>query len=118
MGNSLLFSSKLLRSHCADADIRETLRVTCFVTARITATGPDRRGAAVGVAEAQVVEINLEGAGLAAFENEAVVRKNARCAAAQADDPMFPHSRTAAGFGTGGLFATKLIKTFATLEIE
>ena len=56
--------------HGADFEVFEQLRVLDLLRLRILAARPNRRGAAVGVADAEVVEIDFVGAGLGSFEND------------------------------------------------
>ena len=81
--------------HDAHYDVFEKLAVGDFLHFRILAAGPNRRGAAVGVADAEVVEIDLVCAGLGSFENECVSRHDARSIAREPDDPMLPYASAA-----------------------
>lgn len=70
------------------------------------------------MADAEVVEVDLEGAGGPAGEDQAVARQCAGGAAAQADHAMFPYARAALGLGARGLGAPELIDALIAFEVE
>ena len=54
----------------ADLDVLEQIRVLDLLHLRVLPARPDWRRAAVGVADAEVVEIDFVSAGLGSFEND------------------------------------------------
>ena len=65
-------SSDFVSGDRADADAGEKLRVGNARGTRVLAVGPNRRDAAVGVPNSNVIEIDGDGSGLAAGEDDAV----------------------------------------------
>ena len=68
------------------------------------------------MADAEVVEIDGEGAGLAAGEDDAVLAQRAGRGAGEADDAVFPDALAVGDAGAGDLIAAELVHAGAGLE--
>lgn len=84
--------------------------------AGVFAVGPQGGCAAVGVADAEVVEVDRERTRLASGEDDAVLAQGARRGAGEVDDAMLPDALAVGDAGAGGLIATELIDRCAGFE--
>ena len=66
----------------------------------------------------EIIQINLEGARMAAFEHHALPPERQRGEGFQANHPVFPDARAALRFRSQGLFASKLIHPNPLAEIQ
>ena len=85
----------------ADLDVLEKLIRFELAGAGVLAVGPQRCRAAVGVADAEVVEIDGERAGSAAGEDDAVLAQRTGRGAGEADDAMLPGALAVGDAGAG-----------------
>ena len=67
---------------CADGDVGEQFTVLDFTEARVLAVGPHGGGAAISVADAHIVEVDLVGPRFSAAKNHPMARQTSRRAAA------------------------------------
>ena len=100
----------------ADLEVFEKLVRLEGSGARVLAAGPERRGAAVGLADAEVVEIDGERARGAAGEDDAVFAERSRRSAGETHDAMLPDALAISYAGAGALVAPMLIHASAGLE--
>lgn len=101
-----------------DLDVLEQLRVLNFFCLGVLVVHPNRRRTAVGVADPQVVEVELVSTGFGAFEDDGVPRQDSGPIAGKSDDAMLPHPWAALRLRPGDLLTTELIQTFAAIEIK
>src|SRR5690242_14778590 len=109
--------SCLFRIDCPHLDILEQLIRLSLHGPSVLGVSPHRRRLAVGVADAEVVDVDLVQAGLASPEHDPVSRCDARSIAGQPDDPVLPDPGPTLGFGPGDLLTAELIDPLATLEV-
>ena len=104
--------------HVDRANLQVGKQVACgrFASAGVFAAGPKWSGAAIGVADAEVVEIDRERAGRAASEDDAVLSQRTGCGAAEADDAVFPDTLAVGDAGASDLIAAELINSGASFE--
>ena len=109
-------SRDLLHVDRTDFEIRDELVRREVRSAGVFAVGPERGRAAVGVTDAEVVEVDRERTRLAAGEDDAVLAQGAGRGAGEADDAMLPDVLAVGDAGAGALVATELIDRCAGFE--
>lgn len=81
------------RVSCYDLEFFKQLRVGYLWRAGVFTIDPNRRRAAVGVTDAEVIEVDGVGARSATAEDDAMLAKRAGGVGTEADDAMLPSVR-------------------------
>ena len=108
--------SSLRDIYGSDLEVFELLVRRELASAGVLAAGPQRGGAAVAVADVEVVEVDRVGAGFAAVEDDAVLAERTGRGAGQADDAVLPDALAIGDARAGRLIAPELVNAVAAFE--
>lgn len=98
-GSFFAFRARLRDRDSTHLDASERSGILDAPVACVLGMGKNRREAAIGTTDPQVVDIDPVGAGLASAEDQRVLGQRSGREAAQADRAMLPHTRTVLGPG-------------------